>query len=331
MIYTTPYDTTVGKMIDLKQVDKGIKEAMIRDMSHQRTLDVSQIYNTKCAFIVGSGSAEENIPFFSHPVLVNHGAVSILFTDLRPFVRKNEINGLELNSTLPVKNTTEYNFTISRAILSLAWIEGKQSVVKNDLRWAGIVYAMWLSDVISKRYALDPRDQMLIAIVAYYFYYSLFSNDEMSGEEQDKIALHVIKALKTPSPVVYEVFDKAGDLKSMDDLCEAIKRVCDNRRLDDFNPGILLTIISNSWYGLYSREILSVCLEHPPTFCAMVYASVTERTFKNYLISRIAERYGKHGQSDDFVKAYVSLVKDFKNTVGLEELKVLSFDEVTSF
>jgi len=316
-------------MIDLKATVRAIREAMIRDMVHFRTLDVNSITDIKAAFIIGAGSSEDVIPFFSHPLVIDGtDHAQFLFTDIRPFVKKNEVEGLGFTDIPPVKNTTEFNFTKSRAILSLAWLSGHQSALRNDLAWAGVVYAMWLSEVIAKKYALDPKDQIVLAVLSYYFYYSLFSADEPDSDGVEKMAIHIIKATRAPAPLVFEILDKAGAIRDITEFCTAVIRVTENVRLQDFNVSMLLTIISNSWYGLNSREILAVALEHPPTWCAMVYMSLTERTFRNYMVSRIADRFGKHGNSDTFLKAYTGLVKEHtvQKTAGTESLEILAFE-----
>lgn len=328
MINMSAYDTTVGSLIDVRSIVKAIREAMIQDLSHQRSLDIVTGYDIKPAFIIGAGNAEDIVPFFSHPMLVDAGNGSkFLFTDLRLFIRKQDIPDLGFNQLPPVKNITEFNFTKSRSILSLAWMTGQQSIVKNDLRWSAIIYAMWLGEIIAKKYMLDPKDQLIINIVSYYFYASLFTEGELDNDEIEKIAVHIVKATKAPASMVFDVLYKVDTLTDLESFCRAIVGATENVRLNDFNSGVLLTLIANSWYGVNSRDILAVALEHPPTWCAIVYAAATERSFKNYMVARITDRYGKHGASDGYIKAYTSLVKEYTASIpGLESLEILPFE-----
>jgi hypothetical protein len=143
-----------------------------------------------------------------------------------------------------------------------------------------------------------------------------------------KFSVHTIKATRAPVDLVIDTFGKIGDIKSITDFCNKVPQILENIRLNDFNLGVLLTIIANSWYGLNSREILAVALEHPPTWCSLVYGSLTERTFKNSMIARVAERYGKNGNADNFLKAYSSIVRQFTGSnVAREELVILPFED----
>ena len=64
-----------------------------------------------------------------------------------------------------------------------------------------------------------------------------------------------------------------------------------------------------SWFGSNAKEILAVALEHPPTWYAIVFSSLEERTYKNSMIARVAERFGKGGAWVDFKNAYSELIK----------------------
>ena len=196
--------------------------------------------------------------------------------------------------------------------MTLAWVTGGVDQIRNNLMFAGSVYASWLSDAISKRFALDPSDQLQLFIISYFYYQSLFKDTSTFDEETKQMfAVHTIKASKAPSKMVFEIFDKIGTLSTMEDYCTNVKNILDNVRLKDLNAGLLITTLGNSWYGINSKEILAIALEHPPTWVAIVYTALVERTFKNSTIARIAERFGKNGNASDFLKAYVSLTQRY--------------------
>jgi hypothetical protein len=87
-----------------------------------------------------------------------------------------------------------------------------------------------------------------------------------------------------------------------------------------------LTVTRNSWYGTNAKEIISVALEHPPTWAAIVFTALNERTFKNSMIYKIAERFGKRGASDEFIDSYISLVKDNTLSVASEDFFIRDFE-----
>ena len=321
-IFKDSYQTTVGSISVTKQIEHAIKEAIIKDNINNVNLDVNNKQEYKPIFITGAYSSENDIPLFTHPITINFKNVNYVCTDVRLYVTKN-VPIDEINSS--VKNRTEFNFAKSRGILNLVWLNNGVNSIKNSLGFAGIVFSAWLSETISKTYALDFKDQTVLAIVTSLYYQSLFiDGSELDDDTKQRLAVHTIKATKAPAQMVFEVFDKIKSFSSIEDYCSTVKEVLENVRMKDFNLAMLLTIVRNSWYGTNSKEIISVALEHPPTWCAIVYTALNERTFKNSMIYRIAERFGKRGASDEFVDSYVTLVKDY--TVAVE-----SFEPIREF
>jgi hypothetical protein len=84
----------------------------------------------------------------------------------------------------------------------------------------------------------------------------------------------------------------------------------------------LLTIVRNSWFGTNAKDYIAVALEHPPTWMAIVYTAIVERTYKNSMIYRVAEKAGKRGGAEEFIKNYTALVKEHtKATVVQPDFK----------
>lgn len=322
-IFKDSYQTTVGSVLITKQIEIAIKEAIIKDNINTVNLNVNDKDDCKPIFITGSYSSESNIPLFTHPIMINFNHINYLCTDIRLFINKNTpIDQITDN----IKNRTEFNFTKSRSILNLIWLNNGVNNIKNSLSFAGTVFSAWLSETISKTYALDFKDQTILAILTSLYYQTLFlENNELTDETKQRLAVHTIKATKAPAQMIFEVFNKVKHLSSIEDYCFYVKEVLENTRMKDFNLAMLLTIIRNSWYGTNSKEIISVAIEHPPTWCAIVFTALNERTFKNSMIYRIAERNGKRGASDEFIDSYISLVKDY--TIATENLEpIRDFD-----
>lgn len=316
-IFKDSYQTTVGSVLVTKTIEQAIKEAIIKDNVNIVNLGVDNNQNYKPIFITGSYSSENDIPLFTHPITINFNHVNYVCTDVRLFVNKNTpIDQIENN----VKNRTEFNFAKSRGILNLVWMNDGVNSIKNGLSFAGTVFSAWLSETISKAYVLDFKDQTVLAIITSLYYQSLFiDGSELDDDTKQRLAVHTIKATKAPAQLVFSVFDKIKSMSSIEDYCSCVKEILENVRLNNFNLAMLLTIVRNSWYGTNSKEIISVALEHPPTWCAIVYTALSERTFKSSMVYRIAERFGKRGASDEFIDTYVRMVKDY--SVSTEDFR----------
>ena len=318
-MFTDGYQTTVGSMFVTKNIETAIKESIIKDGLDNVNLGVSNNGKVKPIFITGSYNSESEIPLFTHPITIfNFRGNDYLCTDLRLFVKKDSpVHEIEKN----IKNRTEYNLAKSRAVLNLIWLNEGTSGMRIALSFAGSVFSTWLSEAISRTFALDFKDQTTISVITDFYYQTLFSDDKVFDEDfKQKAAIHTIKATNSTSALVFEIFDQIEVMSSIEDYCEYVKKITENVRLKDFNLAVLLTIVKNSWYGANAKEMLSVALEHPPTWNAIVYTALTEKTYRTSNIYKIAERLGKRGVSDEYLKHYVAMVTEHVSIANEEAI-----------
>jgi hypothetical protein len=317
MLYRTGYDTTIGMGLVTKQIEHAVKESFIKDLIFNRHLDLITSQNYRPVFITGHDSSESNIPFFEHPLVIeNYKGMNFICTDIRPCVR---VNDTLTSNEVSVRNKAEFDFAVHRTILNMAWMNNEINQLKLNLNFAGTVFAAWLSETIAKRFALDARDQIITSIIAHFYYQSLFySEDKFEEDMLQKFAVHTIKATKAPSQLVFEIFDQIGPMGNINDFCETMKTVTGNIRLESLNFALLITMVSNSWFSTNAANLLAVALEHPPTWIAIVQSSLTERGYRNSLIARIAERFGKGNNDKEFMANFVDLIKAYKEAESKE-------------
>lgn len=319
-IYNTGYDTTIGSGIVTREIDSSIKESFIRDRTSDNHLDIITSLNFKPVFITGSRETEMRIPFFNHPYAIeNYKGLNFLCTDIRACVKNVSPHDFFIGDE-NIRNKTEFNLVKSRSVLNLAWLTDAKNQIRLSLNLAGEIFAGWLSDVLSKNFALDPKDQLNIFVASLYYYNTLFFEESyLSDEAHHSVALHTIKASRSSSQFVLDVFGRVEtyikesnySTVGVSEFCGILKHVVENVRLSGLNPGVLITLIGNSWYGLNAKEMMAVALEHPPTWCAIVHSALTERTYKHALISKVGERFSKGGRITEFTKCYDDLVNNY--------------------
>lgn len=305
-MHQTSYETTIGSSLVVKPVERAIKEACIKDMLYNQHLDLITTLEIRPLVVTGQYTSESNIPLFAHPLLVTGTqGYSFLCADIRPFIRKDRLDD-QWSTIPPIRNTTEYNFAKTRLILNLAWVTGAVRQIQSQFSIAGSVFAGWLSELITRQYALDPRDQTALFCLSYLHYQTLFQDSPQLDDDTVQAAvIHIIKTTPAPGTLVNSLVNemKSLPLGDLNAYCEAVKTVLQNVRLEKFNPGILVTLTGQSWFGLNAKEILAVCLEHPPTWVSIVYTAIEERTFRNSVIAKLAERYIKGSSRTDFVNS----------------------------
>jgi hypothetical protein len=195
-------------------------------------------------------------------------------------------------------------------------MSAKENELRNGLKFAADVFSSWLSETISKNYALDPGDQLTLRILIHFYYHNLFHVGEIIDEQtRQNWAIHTIKATHSDSKTVFSVFDQLEKMENIDSLCNAAKRVVKSVALGSLNVAVLLTLIRSAWFGNQAKENLSVALEHPPTWCAIVFSCVTEKTYKNSTIYKYVEKLGKKKADEEFMNTYTRIILEYTDKV----------------
>ena len=331
MIYYTPYHTTMGKIVVLDDIIKTIKVAFIKDGVNKVNLGVKPLPHIEMVFITGLHPSETDIPLFTHPVEVAYNGRTYLCTDMRLFVSNMLGRTTLVDLDNNIKNKVEFNFFKTRSILTLAWLNKGQGHIRNGLGFAANVYSALISQLISRAYGLDYGDQLTIQIIACYFYFSLFFDDELIKQDLvESWVIHTAQMTKADTVLISSIFQQITKCNNMASFCETIKSICKNNRLHDLNVPVLLTLVKSTWFGANAKEIMSVALEHPPTWVSMVYTALQERSYKNSNIYQYAERLGKRGLAEEFIRSYSDIVLQYvKDRHALESADL--YPSVASF
>lgn len=312
------YQTTLGSRMPTNKISDALNVALIKEDLIRSSLDVKKKDSVSPVFLTGLGESEETIPLFSHPyyVLTRHG-VKLLVTDMRLCINKQVYDGSLPSLKMAISRPVEYAFSRTRSILNLEWIAGDVESMKTNLYFATMMFGRWVSDALFKAYALDARDQQIIAIVCAYYYQALFSDAiEHDEETLQKWGIHTIKVTHADSAVVQEIFKKMPVMKDLSSLCEGIRLSTENVRLRDLNQLSLLNLLKNTFYGDNAKEIIAIATEHPPTWMTIVYAALSQRTYRTSTVYKIAERVGKRGIDDEYIKAVNGIISENTLTNG---------------
>lgn len=303
----TARDTTLGETLVRSSDEKNL--ASIYYSFDERVKD----YNGAYTLFIDNVVLNEfpDAPTLVHPYLVEVNDKKILFGDIRLFINKKES---DRTGTIVSSNPTELAFTTLRTQLNALWVAGEQDNMRRSLSLSNKIFAGWLSDTITKRFGLNPEDQLAIYVLTHFYYKTLFySKDEFSEDEKLEFAHHTIKDSRVPAKFVMGIFDKIGKMANISDYLENMKKIVESRRIQEINLGVLITIIGTTWYGTNSKEILTVALEHPPTFIAIAAVAVTQRFYKKSAMYSLTTKFGKPSEIEDYIKNTFLMIEDRGN------------------
>lgn len=301
------YDTTVGMGFNLSKTVLALKERIIQNAYDQHgywNIGLRDGLEVKGVALLSNSSTDSSVPVFIHPLMMQSAkGDKFIFVDMRSCTKDNMDH-------FTITNSSEYDFIKHRLLSDLTWvIDGTEPFANLGVTPVG-VYSAWISEAVSRRFALDPKDQLSLAVICSVFYQMQFlqTADEFDEYAIQKMTAVTIKATRAPAQFVFQTIDKIRYMNGIADFCEVVKEVLENTRIADFNPGILISIVSNSWFGSNAKEVLAVALEHPPTWVSVVDAAQRNRAYRNSAISKIAERYAGSKGGSDFAKQFNSLL-----------------------
>lgn len=319
MINSTAYDTTLGSAVHTEPIQKSILKALtetpkILDL----TLGMPGI-DRNSIFITGEYDSENNVPLFTHPIQVFKNGKTYIASDLRLYLREpgkrdhDRIGDEDIESR--IRNRTEYNLAKSRHAIQALWSDGRHESIGNSTRWAATVFASWIADALQRSMALNYLEAEEVRVVAIMYYHSLFTKD--GGDDViERNLMHTAKAVKFDSARVFQTWDQVKHLQDFDygkldvnGLCDMLRVCVSGGRLNAMNAGLLVSTMRNSWYGTNAKDIILAALEHPPTWLAVLYTALHERSYKTTAVAKLAENLGRRGLSDEFEHAYVELVR----------------------
>ena len=316
MILRNPYDTKPLDLVDVSRISRPLKHYVITDYMYIRSkigqhslLDknIESSLDSKSyspVFLVGLTDSEKDIPAFNHMLPVADS--NILAMDLRPYVKLSPSK-----DNFEIRNQTEFGLAYRRYILSTQWYLGNENSIYS-LKLSHMAYAEWISDGLTRKFGLGMGDQLRLKVLALIYYSSLFT-DTFTSDDFDKLLIRSKEEILVPK-LIEEVYQEAGTMKTLDDFCEACYIVTDNIRLKGLDTNLLFSLFSNSWMGSSSKELALLALSHPPTWCAMVYTSLTERSFKRTGIAGVIDRVNKRGRGDEFIQLINSVVNGVQGT-----------------
>jgi hypothetical protein len=256
------------------------------------------------------------IPAFGHPLAIEQKLFSDefgdqddkpryrVFVDVRNFTRISATDDYDEGKEVDIKSKMDYHFAVMRGFFQHVWLRYGARDLLNIGNYQIKIYSRWLSDILTKRFALPPDVQMTLVIISAYFYQCLFLDDNVTELDESmklKFATQVASATYISAEDAMRVIDTLPVIRNLDELVNIIQSQSGTVRLEQFNVALLFTATSGSWFGPNNVEVTHVALEHPPTFIAMIISAANEKGYRNTSIGKLVDQY----DGDDELKPFL--------------------------
>lgn len=213
----------------------------------------------------------------------------------------------------PVRNDS-YGHAVLTARLIQRWVEGDAGARRDFLSvgdFAAKCFAGWISSNLSLRLSLDfAQTAMLRSLAAIYF---LQLHETVSGAstalDQDRLMVRAARVLSGVDAVSLRM--AVGEVPYMPTIASFVawvKQVLNTSRADDLTVGFVYIVLASS-YGIEYREAVTVALEYPPMFIAMVYTACLDRGYMKTGLGKVVERTIRGDNAKEFIKNTNHLLK----------------------
>lgn len=311
-MFKTPFTTTVCKDYRVERIREEILKENISGVLGEQVetnpLTGEDVKDTYVQLIDGRATA---IPTFAHPLDINndsskdqknnahedeYGEMTWFALDVRNFTR------LDRNENMVISSQHDYKLHVIRALLSDYWLRNptEDMIALGNIQLR--VFARWLTEVITRRLALEPDTQMRVTAIAAFYYLCLFYEEiDLDKKLTRRMARRIQEVLRLPSETIDEVMEEVGYMANAEDFVNALRNYGYSTRLEQMNLALLYTVVGGSWFGANSREVLAVSLEHPPTFISLLAMAFTQRGYRKTILGKATELATKKNEDKDFV------------------------------
>lgn len=299
-MFGSPYSTTIGSRFNLPKVELALQQADIK-----KQLKVIDPDKPWLVAVVD----DPEIPMFVHPVVLddkNRGRKVVV--DLRQYKRYINV----LDDRIKIGSFGGAAISVNRAILQYYWNEETSQEILGLNNAPLAIYSKWLSEQIIRGLSVEEVHHQRIHVVCAYFYLALFEADnDLTREEAQKLSPKVNKATGVSLSLVLEYIPNEIPT-TVEGLVALLSSGDYGMRLEQLNVGSFYTMTTKGFFGVVRPdEVLSIAIEYPPTFIAIAYAIVNDRSYNNSPMQKAAkqaERIDRDGAFKQFNKAFDSFI-----------------------
>ncbi len=232
-----------------------------------------------------------------------------LVLDGRPFMRLDRRTG-----TYRLTAENDYMFHCIRGALTLQLMSGDTSAIRRFGDVPATTFVRWITLALAQRFNLDLGIQLKMSVVCAYYYFGMMDEEVATdAEARLKLANIVARITRVDLKTVMEVSDSIKSLKTFDDLAKTLSQDIGSIRMGALKYADVYTLIASSFIGVNYRENVGVALEHLPTFIAMVYMALVDRSYRKSVIAQRAESSARPNELRSFTDlVYRQVALQFK-------------------
>ena len=149
---------------------------------------------------------------------------------------------------------------------------------------------------------------MKLLVGAALYYLSLFATEDKF--DLGKANLVISRVLGLNLGLVQEVTNGIGYIADAHKFTEAFTGLIDSPRLSGVDVDVLITLLNGSWFGSNSTALIATAVEYPPTFVALIYLALTDRSAKLTGLAVMAKKFENNPATKEFITMTSNTLKN---------------------
>lgn len=312
-MYNSPYETSVGRQHDVGEIvtaveimkNNGSLVSGIVDGNRDIYAIITQTAN------VGDDGIDyaAGIQLLPHPITVKGKLDKRIFTvvDLRSYSRALTAT-TDNRIVFPITGAIPFN--LMRARLQQKWILRGPTGLDEIKRYPMNIFSGWVTGLIDRKLTIsDDEAYRRCRVITALWFESQFipttpNRKQLTGQEIADTALYIKDVTGVDYEIALNTVEAVGSyIPTIDDFLNALHTFGGSIRYKQLSKPIFLTLMVTSWFGTaLVREVVGVGLEYPPTFIAMVWAALTERTYRETPIGRLVNNQADKDKGKQFLR-----------------------------
>ncbi|QBJ02540.1 virion structural protein [Pseudomonas phage Psa21] len=298
-----PYQTTLGRLSKPDEYVKAINKAEI-------SLSLPPIYTVTNEQLIDTGyvtprEEHDDIPNFAHIINLGDDRTPLLVVDGRQYMRYDERTGV---TRLIAAN--DWQLQCVRVALTRKLITSGTNAFARMTDFPAKVFMDWISGTLVQRYTLRPESEMALRVISSLYYQAMLSPElREPGHDRIRIAPILSQITSVPLDFVLNLIDPdiegtVGSLNNANDLAKELSTKSRTLSMGQLKFADLHVLLKASWFGTNASDNVGMALEHLPTWIAVLYTAVSDRSYRK---SKITERAERQGRSND-IRNFIDLV-----------------------
>lgn len=281
----SPYQTVHGSAMQTKQIETDLMRLIIeRDVGLKRVHAIDGLPNTFSLI------QNADIGIFNQCLLISNRGESFVISDDR---QANHSPREALLNELNLKFTS-------------VWMNDGSSILKQSTNLAGRVFVNVVTNAIMQSYKLSLQEMTRIRLASAIYY----NSSHYSETPESYKIVRAVKDYTNMSSTDVEDFirNHTDTITTLNGLAQIIASG-NNPALKNFTDISIHTILSSIYFGLNSKEHISVALEYPPRWVSLVALVMQDAGYNRTVLGSTTK---KLAQRDDIMLDYVRYILEQK-------------------